>query len=376
MLQELTALQNQLKTELESVTDLTALEALRVKTLGKKGEMTKILKNLGTLAPEERKEMGKKANEVRDWVTAQLEQAKTTLESASQNEALKNETMDITLPGKKREVGHLHPVTKFMWRLEDLFVNLGFDIVEGSLIETVYHNFDALNTPHNHPSREESDTFYIASENSAEQKAQAHLLDVQANLLGLEESTNEYILRCHTSPMQVRVMERQQPPIRVVVPGMVSRRDEIDATHTPIFHQMEGLVIDKGITFADLRGMLDIIVRYVFGEEAKVRLRPSHFPFTEPSVEVDISCYACVTAKPGKPVPPKHDCSVCKGSGWVELWGCGMVHPEVLFKSGIDPSEYSGYAFGLGITRMTSALYGIPALKPYFENDIHFLNQF
>ena len=349
MLEKLIALQEQIKSSLESATIPADVEALRVKILGRKGEMTQILKNLGTLAAEERKEMGKKANEVRDWVTAQIEEKGAQLEAVSQNLALQTETMDITLPGKRKHIGQLHPVTKFMHRLEDLFVSLGFDIVEGNLIETVYHNFDALNTPHNHPSRDEGDTFYI---------------------------DNEYVLRTHTSPMQVRTMERQKPPIRVVVPGMVSRRDEIDATHTPVFHQMEGLVVDKGITFADLRGMLDIIVRYVFGQEAKIRLRPSHFPFTEPSAEVDISCYACVTAKPGKSAEPKSDCSVCKGSGWVELWGCGMVHPEVLRKSGIDPTEYSGYAFGLGITRMTSAMYGIPTLKPYFENDIQFLKQF
>jgi len=353
MLDKLTALQEQIKTDLADAKDLAGIEALRVKILGRKGEMTQILKNLGALPPEERKEVGKKANEVRDQVTAQLEEAKANIEADSLAQALKDETMDITLPGKRKELGRLHPVTTFMWRLEELFISLGFDIVEGPLIETVYHNFDALNTPHNHPSREESDTFYING------------------------TDNEFILRCHTSPMQIRTMERQKPPIRVVVPGMVSRRDEIDATHTPVFHQMEGLVVDKGITFADLRGMLDIIVRYVFGSEAKIRLRPSHFPFTEPSAEVDITCYACVTAKPGRPASaPKDNCSVCKGSGWVELWGCGMVHPEVLRKCGIDPAEYSGYAFGLGITRMTSALYGIPTLKPYFENDIQFLNQF
>ena len=260
-----------------------------------------------------------------------------------QAKALETETMDITLPGRKKQLGRLHPVTNFMTNLEDLFISLGFDIVEGNLIETVYHNFDALNTPFNHTSRDEGDTFYI---------------------------DDNHVLRTHTSPMQVRTMQTEQPPIRVVVPGMVSRRDEIDATHTPVFHQMEGLVIDKGITFGDLKGMLDIVVRHVFGPDARIRLRPSHFPFTEPSAEVDISCYACNVDK------PRSDCSVCKGSGWVELWGCGMVHPKVLEMSGIDSTVYSGYAFGLGITRMTSALYGIPTLKPYFENDVQFLNQF
>ncbi|MCL1788235.1 MAG: phenylalanine--tRNA ligase subunit alpha [Defluviitaleaceae bacterium] len=343
MLDQLNALQAQTADAIALAQTPADIEALRIKTVGKKGELTLLLKNLGTLAPEERKEMGKKANEVRDFIQAELETARTKLEAAAQAEALVAEAMDITLPGRRRPVGHLHPVTSFMEGLEDLFVSLGFDIVEGNLIESVYHNFDALNTPHNHPSRDEGDTFYI---------------------------DEGHVLRTHTSPMQIRVMETHQPPIRVVVPGMVSRRDEIDATHTPVFHQMEGLVIDKGITFGDLKGMLDIIVRHVFGPDARIRLRPSHFPFTEPSAEVDISCYGCNVDK------PRADCSVCKGSGWVELWGCGMVHPEVLRKSGIDPAVYSGYAFGLGITRMTSALYGIPTLKPYFENDIQFLNQF
>jgi len=343
MLEKLNELQTQTQADIELAKDPSDIEALRIKTLGKKGELTLLLKNLGALQPEERKEMGKKANEVRDWIQANLEEARTRLEGAAQAQAIMAETMDITLPGRRKLLGRLHPVTTFMDKLEDLFISLGFDIVEGNFIETVYHNFDALNTPHNHTSRDEGDTFYI---------------------------DGNHVLRTHTSPMQVRVMETQKPPIRVVVPGMVSRRDEIDATHTPVFHQMEGLVIDKGITFGDLKGMLDIIVRYVFGPEARIRLRPSHFPFTEPSAEVDISCYSCSVDK------PRADCSVCKGSGWVELWGCGMVHPRVLEMSGIDPTVYSGYAFGLGITRMTSALYGIPVLKPYFENDVQFLNQF
>lgn len=352
MLDNLNKLQAETDAAINEAKTLSDIEAIRVKFLGKKGEMTSILKNLGKLPHEERKEMGQKANEVRDGITARLEELKEKFETAAQAQAIINETIDVTLPGVQKKIGSLHPVTNFMWRLEDLFISLGFDIVEGSLIETVFHNFDALNTPQNHPSRDEGDTFYI------------------------KDSHDQYVLRTHTSPMQIRTMQNQKPPIRVVVPGMVSRRDEIDATHTPVFHQMEGLVVDKGVTLADLRGMLDIIVRYVFGDDAEVRLRPSHFPFTEPSAEVDISCYACVTAKPGKVSAPKDDCSVCKGSGWVELWGCGMVHPEVLRSAGIDPEVYSGYAFGLGVTRMTSAMFGIPTLKPYYENDQQFLDQF
>ena len=348
MTQQLTELQETLGTAIKQASNLKALEDLRVKALGKKGELTAILKNLGKLEPEERKAMGMLANQVRDSLQEALETSRRTLESLALAESLKTEAIDITLPGRRvaKPLGGLHPVTKFAHSLEDLFISLGFDIAEGDLIEDTYHNFDALNTPHNHPSRDEADTFYI---------------------------DDTHVLRTHTSPMQVRIMEafvkeNKTPPIRVVVPGMVSRRDEIDATHTPVFHQMEGLVIDKGVSFADLKGMLNIVVRHVFGPEASIRLRPSYFPFTEPSAEVDITCYACA----GK----KSDCSVCKGSGWVELWGCGMVHPRVLEMSGIDPTVYSGYAFGLGITRMTSALYGIPTLKPYFENDMQFLGQF
>ena len=341
MLEQLNQLKTLVTAELAGAKTPTDIENLRIKTLGKKGELTALLKNLGTLAPEERKTMGQKANEVRDFIQAQLEEYRIKLESAAREEQLIQEKMDITLPGRKKQLGKLHPVTSFMANLEDLFISLGFDIVEGNLIETVYHNFDALNTPLNHTSRDEGDTFYI---------------------------DDSHVLRTHTSPMQVRTMQTEKPPIRIVSPGLCSRRDEIDATHTPIFHQMEGLVIDKSITFGDLKGMLDIVVRHVFGADAKIRLRPSHFPFTEPSAEVDISCYACKGAAA--------ICSVCKGSGWVELWGCGMVHPKVLEMSGIDPTVYSGYAFGLGPTRMTSALYGLPTLKPYFENDVQFLSQF
>jgi len=347
-LKELEKLQDEVRNSLANATTPSDVEALKVMMLGKKGGITSLLKSLGSLPTEERKEAGQKINEAKNWVQGQLEEAKERLEIKSMEATLVAEALDITLPGKKiaKPLGRLHPITTTMKQLEDLFVNLGFTIVEGPFIETIYHNFDALNTPQTHPSRDESDTFFVG---------------------------DDLVLRTHTSPMQIRVMENQQPPIRVIVPGVVSRRDEIDATHTPVFHQMEGLVVDKDISFADLKGMLDIIVRYVFGQEAKVRLRPSHFPFTEPSAEVDITCYSCLG---NNNKAPKHDCSVCKGSGWVELWGCGMVHPNVLRMCGIDPDIYSGYAFGLGVTRITAALYGIPTLKPYFENDMQFLNQF
>ncbi|MCL2841124.1 MAG: phenylalanine--tRNA ligase subunit alpha [Defluviitaleaceae bacterium] len=341
MIEKLNELKQQIEEKIAAAKASSEVEDLRVKMLGRKGEMTLLLKNLGSLPAEARKEMGKKANEVRDFVQEKIESARVRLELEAQNNALKSEVMDVTLPGRRKPQGRLHPITNTFSRLEDLFVNLGFDIVDGPHIETVYHNFDALNAPHNHPSRDEADTFYI---------------------------NDNLVLRPHTSPVQIRTMETRKPPIRIVAPGQVFRRDEIDATHTPVFHQMEGLVIDKGITFGDLKGMLEIIVKYVFGEKANIRLRPSHFPFTEPSAEVDITCYVCGSGK--------SDCRVCKGSGWVELWGCGMVHPEVLKKSGIDPDEYSGYAFGIGIDRITSALHGLSDPRLYFENDVQFLNQF
>jgi len=328
--------------QLQNIQDASALEALRVKILGKKGEITAVLKSLGSLDPDARKEVGAAANVIKDEISAEITAAKSRIERIAMNAALVNETMDITLPGKRRSQGNLHPITQVMTHIEDLFINLGFTIAEGPFIETVYRNFDALNTPDNHPTREEADTFFI---------------------------DHHTVLRTHTSPVQVRVMETQQPPIRVIAPGTCARRDEIDMTHTPVFHQMEGLVIDKGITFADLRGMLEIICHYVFGKDAGIRLRPSYFPFTEPSAEVDVSCYVCK----GK---IKDNCGVCKGTGWVELWGCGMVHPNVLCMSGIDPDVYSGYAFGLGISRITAAYFGLPSIKPYFENDMQFLTQF
>jgi len=341
MLDKLKEMRENLETYLQGAKDVAEVEEIRIKTMGKKGEMTLLLKSLGSLLPEERKEVGQKANEVRDWFSKKLEETKTKLEATQQTAALKAEKMDVTLPGVKKAVGRLHPMSNTFLNLENLFINLGFEIVDGPHIETVYYNFDALNSPDNHPTRDEADTFYV---------------------------DEKLLLRTHTSPVQVRTMETRKPPIRIIASGQVFRRDEIDATHTPAFYQMEGLVIDKGITMGDLKGMLEIIVRYVFGSDMKIRLRPSYFPFTEPSAEVDISCYACKNGNP--------DCRICKGSGWLELWGCGMVHPKVLKMSGIDPDVYSGYAFGLGVDRITSALHGITDPRHYFENDLQFLSQF
>jgi phenylalanyl-tRNA synthetase alpha chain len=342
MIEKLAQLREQIEKTLTNATP-EAIENLRIKMLGKKGEITTVLKGLGQLDAEARKTAGQAANELRDWAQRVIDDAKTAAGAAKQAKALTEEDIDITLPGRRRGIGRLHPLTQVYGKLEELFLSLGFDITEGPHTETVYHNFDALNTPESHPSRDETDTFYF---------------------------TDDFLLRCHTSPMQVRVMEKQPPPIRVVVPGKVFRRDEEDATHTPVFHQMEGLVIDKGIHMGDLRGIMELIAGHIFGAGMKVRLRPSFFPFTEPSAEVDITCYVCGGKSGSAP------CRVCKDSGWVELWGCGMVHPNVLRMSGIDPDVYSGYAFGLGVDRITSALYGITDPRLYFENDVQFLRQF
>ena len=339
MTYEFEKLRDEVVQVIEGASDVGEIENLRVRMLGRKGKMTEILKSLGKLHPDARKETGMKANVIRDDVVRLIEEARLRVENENLQKSLATEKLDVTLPGKVKPTGGLHPITNTFDRLESLFINLGFDIVDGCHIETEYYNFDALNTPITHPSRDPRDTFYFG---------------------------NGFLLRCHTSPTQIRTMENRKPPIRIVAPGMVFRRDDLDATHSPVFHQMEGLVVDKGITFGDLKGCLELIVKFVFGDDAKIRLRPSFFPFTEPSAEVDISCYACKKE-------PKPDCRVCKGSGWIELWGCGMVHPNVLKKCGIDPDVYSGYAFGLGIDRITSALLGVNEIRLYFENNVQFL---
>ena len=342
MTYEFEKLRDEVLRVIRDAADVGEIENLRVRMLGRKGKMTEVLKSLGKLPPDERKEAGMKANVIRDEVTKLIEEARVRVERENLFKSLAAEKLDVTLPGKIKPTGGLHPITKTSDRLESLFINLGFDIVDGCHIETEYYNFDALNTPLSHPSRDPQDTFYFG---------------------------NGFLLRCHTSPTQIRTMESRKPPIRIIAPGMVFRRDDVDATHSPVFHQMEGLVVDRGINFGDLKGCLELIVKFIFGSEAKIRLRPSFFPFTEPSAEVDIDCYVCTAG--GK--EPKPDCRVCKGSGWIELWGCGMVHPNVLKKCGIDSEVYSGYAFGLGIDRITCALNGIPELRLCFENNLQFL---
>lgn len=327
------------KKEIDSSDSMDILEKTRVKYLGKKGELTEVLRGMGGLSPEERPVIGKVANEVRETIQSLLENAKITIKDKVLEKRLQTETIDITMPGKEIKIGKKHPLTQGLDELKDIFIGMGFKIAEGPEVETIYYNFDALNAPSNHPSRDMRDTFYI---------------------------NKDVVLRTQTSPVQVRVMERIKPPIRIISPGRCFRNDTPDATHSPMFHQLEGLVIDKGITLGDLKGTLEVFVKAFLGTQTEIKFRPHHFPFTEPSAEVDASCFKCG----GK------GCNFCKGSGWIELLGAGMVHPNVLRNCGIDPEEYSGFAFGMGIDRLTMLKYGIDDIRLFFENDMRFLNQF
>ncbi|WP_139904352.1 phenylalanine--tRNA ligase subunit alpha [Clostridium thermarum] len=315
------------------------LEAVRVKYLGKKGELTLILRGMGALSTEERPVVGKVANEVREAIEAALTKSVTAIKNKERDEKLKNDVIDISLPGKRNILGKRHPLDAALESMKEIFISMGFTIEEGPEVESDYYNFEALNIPENHPARSEQDTFYI---------------------------NDNVVLRTQTSPVQIRVMEKNAPPIKMISPGKVFRSDAVDATHSPIFYQMEGLVIDKGITFADLKGTLEIFAKKMFGDKVNTKFRPHHFPFTEPSAEMDASCFVCVG----------EGCSVCKGSGWIELLGCGMVHPEVLRKGGIDPEIYSGFAFGFGVDRMVMMKYGLDDIRLLYESDMRFLNQF
>ena len=315
------------------------LDEIRIKYLGKKGELTAVLRGMGALTPEERPIVGQLANEVREAIETALNAKKTEEQAKALEAQLKAEKLDVTMPGVAAPVGHIHPLTRAQRELEDIFIGMGFSIAEGPEVELDYYNFQALNIPENHPARDTQDTFYI---------------------------TDNILLRSQTSPVQVRVMEHQKPPIRIISPGRVYRSDALDATHSPLFHQLEGLVIDKGITMGDLKGTLEVFAKKMFGEGTQIRFRPHHFPFTEPSAEVDVSCVVCG----GK------GCRLCKGEGWIEILGAGMVHPFVLSNCGIDPEEYSGFAFGLGIERITMARYGIDDIRLFYENDERFLEQF
>ncbi|MEW6695970.1 MAG: phenylalanine--tRNA ligase subunit alpha [Bacillota bacterium] len=325
---------------LEGADTPEVINEIRVKYLGKKGEVTQVLRGMGVLSAEERPRIGQIANEVREKIESALEERNTKVKEGQKARQLAAETLDVTLPGARFNLGKLHPLTQVMQEIENIFLGLGFKIAEGPEIELDYYNFEALNLPKDHPARDMQDTFFI---------------------------NPEVLLRTHTSPVQVRTMEKTVPqvPVKVICPGRVYRRDD-DATHSPMFHQVEGLVVDKHITFADLKGVLATFARQMFGPDTRTRLRPSYFPFTEPSAEVDISCFNC---KGG-------GCRVCKGSGWLEILGSGMVHPRVLEMSGYNPEEVTGFAFGMGVERIAMLKYGIDDLRLLFDNDLRFLAQF
>lgn len=325
--------------QLEAAESIEALEEARIKYLGKKGELTGILKGMGALSAEERPVIGALANEVREFLTNAIDTKKSEMEAKLQDEKLKAEVIDITMPGKRKRVGNLHPLSKVLDEFKDTVIGLGFEIAEGPDVETDYYNFEALNIPKNHPARDTQDSFYVE---------------------------DNIVLRTQTSPMQIRVMENKKPPIRIIAPGRVYRSDAMDATHSPIFHQIEGLVVDKGITMADLKGTLEALIKSIYGDNAICRFRPHHFPFTEPSVETDVQCFNCG----GK------GCSMCKGEGWIEILGGGMVHPKVLANCGIDPEVYSGFAFGIGLERLVMGRYDINDIRLFYENDVRFLKQF
>lgn len=339
MKEQLQSLQTTALSELAGVTNAAGLEQMKIKYLGKKSELVAILRGMGSLSAEERPIMGQYANNVRTAIEEAFETARQAVEGLESVKKIKAETLDITLPGKNLPMGKLHPISKVQAEIEDIFIGMGFSIADGPEIEYEYYSFTALNMPPHHPARDTQDTFYI-----------------NPNVL----------LRTQTSAVQVRTMEKQAPPIRIISPGRVYRSDAVDATHSPMFHQIEGLVVDKGITMGDLKGTLEIFAQNLFGSDTKIRFRPHHFPFTEPSCEVDVSCFVCG----GK------GCSLCKGEGWIEILGAGMVHPNVLRGCNIDPDVYTGFAFGLGIERVVMRKYNVDDLRLFYENDLRFLSQF
>ncbi len=339
MLENLKAISAAAKDAIAAACDEAAIENLRVQYLGKKGELTAILKQMGSLSAEERPKMGALVNEAKQELEELIAIKRNELKAKAQDEKLKAETIDITMPAKEIKPGKLHPLNTVLDDMINIFQSMGFDVVDGPEVETDYYNFQCLNVPEDHPARDMQDTFYLAE-----------------NLL----------LRTQTSAAQIRTMETMKPPIRVICPGRVFRADEVDATHSPVFHQIEGLVVDKGITMCDLKGVLEQFAHEIYGSDTKVKFRPSFFPFTEPSVEVDVTCSECG----GK------GCRVCKGDGWIEILGAGMVHPNVLRSCGIDPDEYSGFAFGIGLDRLTTTRYKISDIRLLFENDKRFLDQF
>lgn len=339
MKEKLEALREQALRELEDLHTPKDLEEFRIRVMGKKGSLTEVLRGMGSLPADERPKVGQLVNQLRSDLETALAKRETEIQEAIKAKRLQEETLDVTMPGKQPAIGGLHPLNIVLEDMIDIFQSMGFDVVDGPEVETDEYCFEKLNLPKDHPARDMQDTFYI---------------------------TENLLLRTQTSAAQARIMEQRKPPIRIICPGRVYRADEVDATHSPVFHQVEGLVVDKGITMCDLKGVLEQFAHEIYGPETKVKFRPSFFPFTEPSVEVDVTCSECG----GK------GCRVCKGSGWIEILGAGMVHPRVLAGCGIDPEEYSGFAFGIGLDRLTTTRYKISDIRLLFENDLRFLEQF
>ena len=345
MKDKLQAIREEALKQIRESNRLDKLNEVRVSFLGKKGELTAVLKGMKNVDPKERPFVGQMVNETREAIEEFLEETKKKLEEKAREEKMKQEVIDVTLPAKKINVGHRHPNTIALEEVERIFVGMGYEVVEGPEVEYDLYNFEKLNIPADHPAKDEQDTFYI---------------------------NKDIVLRTQTSPVQARVMEQGKLPIRMIAPGRVFRSDEVDATHSPSFHQIEGLVVDKNITFADLKGTLEEFAKQLFGPETKTKFRPHHFPFTEPSAEVDVSCFKCG----GSGEIEGHSCRFCKGSGWIEILGCGMVHPHVFEMCGIDPEEYTGFAFGVGLERIALLKYEIDDMRELYKNDIRFLKQF
>ena len=341
MKEQLARIRSEALAAFEQAQSAAELDSLRVQYLGKKGELTAVLKMMGKLSAEERPAMGQLANEVRSALEAAIEAAAGKLEAQALEQRLKDEALDVTIPGRKVKLGHKHPMYLALDELKDIFIGMGFTVLDGPEVELAEYNFDKLNAEEGHPSRDWSDTFYF-------------------------DAGSRVMLRSQTSPMQVRAMETMELPIRIIAPGRVYRKDEVDATHSPMFHQVEGMVIDKNVTMADLKGTLNTVVEQLYGKGTKTRFRPHHFPFTEPSCEMDVQCHKCGGA----------GCPTCKGEGWIEVLGAGMVHPKVLSGCGVDPDEYSGFAFGMGLERLAMGQFKISDLRLIFENDMRFLSQF
>ena len=339
MKEQLISLKERALSEIKQSSSMEELDSLRVKYSGKKGELTAILKGMGKLSAEERPEMGKIANEVREAIETAISETREEIKKIELEKRLAEEVIDVTMPGKTFKVGKRHPITQIIDEVTEIFMGIGFSVAEGPEVETVENNFDALNAPKNHPSRDMSDTFYF---------------------------NDELLLRTQTSPVQVRTMRSQELPIKIISPGRCFRNDSLDATHSPMFHQIEGLVVGKDITMAQFKGTLELFVKKLFGENTRTKFRPHNFPFTEPSAEIDVTCFKC----------GGEGCSMCKGEGWIEILGAGMVHPNVLRNCGIDPEVYSGFAFGMGVDRITMLKYEIDDIRLLFENDMRFLDQF